>query len=89
MNKIYSINDKKIAGFNCILINNILSKNYFVIKTEKNSAFLFKGCLQVENTRHLIFECENVQTLWKNISNYIGFDVKWKHLIFCFYSLRN
>ena len=43
MNKIYCINDKKIAGFNCKLINNILSNNYFVSKTGKNSAFLFKG----------------------------------------------
>ena len=34
------------------------------------------------------FECENVQTLW-NISNYIGFDVKWKNVIFGFYSVQN
>ena len=89
MNKIYRIKDKKIAEFNYKLINNILSNNYFVSKIEKNSAFLCKGCPQVENTRHLIFECKNVKNLWKNISNYIGFEVKWKHVLFGFYSVQN
>ena len=47
MNKIYRIQDKKIAEFNYKLINNILSNNYFVSKIEKNSAFLCKGCPKV------------------------------------------
>ena len=75
MNKIFRIKNKKIAEFNYKLINNILSNNYFVSKLEKNCTFLCYGCSHVENTRHLIFECENVQNLWKNISNYIVFDV--------------
>ena len=58
-------------------------------RIEKNSAFLCKGCSQVENTRHVIFECENVHILWKNISYFICFDVQWKHLIFGFYSVQN
>ena len=84
MNNIYRIKDKKIAEFNYKLINNKVSKNFFVSKIEQNSSFLCKGCPQVENTRHLIFECEHVQSLWKNISNYIGFDVKLNHVSFGF-----
>ena len=57
-----------------------------LVKRERTPPFYSKV-----NTRHHIFECENLQTLWKNISNYmyIGFDVRWKHLIFCFYSVQN
>lgn len=44
---------------------------------------------KIENSHHLIFECVNVQHTWKIVSNIFGFDVKWKHIVIGFYSVRN
>lgn len=61
------------------MIKNMLSNNYFINKIENNFAFIYKAC----------FECVNVQTLQKSMSNNIGFYAKWKREIFGFYSGEN
>ena len=38
----------------------------------------------IENTRHLIFECANVQSLWKILGAIINFDIQWKHVVIGF-----
>ena len=44
---------------------------------------------KVENSHHLNFECVNVQHTWKIVCSIFGFDVKWKHIVIGFYSVRN
>lgn len=90
MNKIVLLHDKKISEFNYKLLNNLLSNNYFVSKIDKSCDCMCKICTEkVENSHHLIFECVNVQHTWKIVSNLLGFDVKWKHIVIGFYSVRN
>ena len=38
----------------------------------------------IENTRHLIFECANVQNIWKILGVIINFDIQWKHVVIGF-----
>ena len=40
---------------------------------------------QVENSRHLIYECKNVAKIWKIVSATLNFDVSWKHILLGFY----
>ena len=40
---------------------------------------------QVENSRHLIYECRNVVQIWNIVSATLNFDVSWKHIILGFY----
>lgn len=42
-----------------------------------------------EITRHLFFECKNVQNIWNAISDFVYFQVQGKHVIIGFYSAQN
>jgi predicted RNA-binding Zn-ribbon protein involved in translation (DUF1610 family) len=73
-----------------MLLNGILSNNYFLSKINKNTTRMCKTCNnEIENSKHLIFECRNVQFIWKSVSNNIGFNIKWKHIVVGFFSVRN
>ena len=88
--KIKLMEDTKLAEFNYKLLNNILCNNYYLSKW--NSP-ISKNCYicqnQIENIRHLIFDCVNVLKIWKTLSEYLGFNVQWKHIIIGFYHVRN
>ena len=90
LNKVKLLQDKKIAEFNYMLLNNILSNNYFTSKINKNTTRMCKTCKEeIENSKHLILDCRNVQFIWKLVSNYVGFNIKWKHIVVGFFSVRN
>jgi hypothetical protein len=73
-----------------MLLNGILSNNYFLSKINKNTTRMCKTCNnEIENSKHVIFECRNVQFIWKSVCNYIGFNIKWKHIVVGFFSVRN
>ena len=46
-------------------------------------------CDTLETCEHLIYNCSNVQSLWKLLSLYLNFDVKWKHIAVGFYFEKN
>ena len=44
---------------------------------------------QIENTKHLIYECDNVQNIWFVQGNIYGFSIRWKHVVVGFYLEEN
>ena len=76
-NKIKHISDPNIAEFNYKLLHNILNNNYLVSKCRFCHA-------QIENTKHLIYECDNVQNIWFVQGNIYGFRIQ-KHVVVGFY----
>lgn len=48
-----------------------------------------KICKRNENTKHLIFECENVSEIWNALNVYLKIDIKWKHVLLGFFSEQN
>ena len=75
-----------LAEFNYKLLNNLLSNNLLISKWNTNITNKCKSCIsQIENTKHFIFECINVQNIWKVASRYLNFDILWKHIVVGFY----
>ena len=88
--KISSPVDKKISEFNYKLLNNILCNNFFLKKCKLTDSDLCIHCNNcVENSKHLIFECSLVQTIWEFISQILHFTIRWKHIIVGFYREKN
>lgn len=82
--------DKKIAEFNYKLLNNILCNNLYLSKWNSQVNKKCKVCQNdTENIRHLIFDCKNVQKIWNAISDFVTFQVQWKHVIIGFYSSQS
>ena len=73
-NKIKHISDPNIAECNYKLLHNIMRNNYLVSKWKPN---LDRFChAQIENTKHLIYECDNVQNIWFVLGNIYGFRIQ-------------
>ena len=36
---------------------------------------------EIENTKHLIYECYNVRNIWSILSRLFGFKIQWKHVV--------
>ena len=85
-NKIKDVKDTFLAEFNYKLLNNLLSNNLLISKWNTNTTNKCKSCIsEIENAKHLIFECINVQNIWKVASRYLNFDILWKHKVGGFY----
>ena len=86
-NRITLFYDKVIAEFNYKLLNNLLCNNLYVSKWKReitrNCTFCKSG---IENTEHLIFECENVKNMWLILSAILRIDIRWKHILLGFYN---
>ena len=88
--KISNIIDKNVAEFNYKLLHNLLSNRYLASKWNRE---IDKKCTlcrnDIENNRHLIYECQNVSQIWHIVGIVLRFDVKWKHIIIGFYDEIN
>ena len=75
-----------LAEFNYKLLNNLLSNNLLISKWNTNITNKCKSCIsQIENAKHLIFECINIQNIWKVASSCLNIEILWKHIVVGFY----
>lgn len=42
-------------------------------------------CKIIENIKYLLFECKNVEYIWRKLGFFLLFDIKWKYIILGFY----
>ena len=84
-----SLNNRKLAEFNYKLINDILSNYSFLFKIKARNNPNCSFCNDTENSKHLLFDCISVKSIWFEVSAILNFDVKWRHIIFGFYLEEN
>ena len=88
--KVKEIFDKKVAEFNFKLLNNLLCNNIFLRKIKKSESDLCQYCKAYsEDNEHLIFNCDNVNHIWKLASKILKFEIQWKHILIGFYFEKN
>ena len=70
------VKDTFLAEFSYKILNNILSKIFLISQWNTNITNKYKSCIsQIENAKHLIFECINVQNILKVASSCLNFDI--------------
>lgn len=82
---IYEIKSKQHAEFSYKHLNNILCNNAYVSKWKKETSNQYVHCKQIENIKHLLFECDNVKSIWNAVSNFLSFKTQWKHIVVGFF----
>lgn len=69
-NKIKNTYDKRLSEFNYKLLNNILCTNSFLQKCKLRQNAECDYCdISNEDIKHLIFDCDNVKSVWHNLNN--------------------
>ena len=90
LNKIIYFSDPIIAEFDYKLLHNILNNNHLVRKCKVRFEMHCRYCTsEIENTKHLIYECCNVKNIWLIIGNILGFIIQWKHVVVVFFLENN
>ena len=72
----------KLCEFNFKVLNNILPCGKILCKWNKGISENCTFCGELENTRHMLYECRRIKDIWIEISNILSFNVSWK-LIVC------
>ena len=80
----------KIADFNYKLLNNILPTGCNLHRWKKRESTSCIYCNEeLHDSRHLLFECPHVSTLWQNISNVLVVNITWLTLALGIHENRN
>lgn len=71
------------------MLHNILCNNAYLSKWLRDKGDNCHICKTIENTKHLLFECKNVEHIWRKLGSFLLIDIKWKHIILGFYLEQN
>ena len=79
--KVKNIPDKKIAEFNYKILNNLLpcNKNLFQWKLKKDPLCMY--CNEIQDIRHLLFDCKIIDDLWKILEKNNDIKITWKNIV--------
>ena len=73
----------KLKEFNFKILHNILPTGIYINKWNKNISKYCEACTNEESMKHMLYDCNRIQIIWKIISQLIMIEIKWKHLV-CF-----
>ena len=76
--------DKKLCEFRFKLLHNMLICNdkLYRWKLMPNNECTY--CKEKETIKHLLFDCNRVNIIWKEVGNIMKVDVQWKHIVLGF-----
>ncbi len=79
--KIWDINDRKLAEFNYKVICNIIYTRSKLVKWNKQLSNKCVFCEQIQETKHLLFDCPRVKNAWELIGSILNMSIKYKHIV--------
>ena len=80
MRKIKQIKNPKIAEFNYKVIHLILPCNRNLQKWGKSETDLCEICGVMEDIKHMLFQCQHAQHIWRFVSKSLKFDVSLENI---------
>ena len=80
--KLMDIKEIKLKEFNYKMLFDILPCNYNLKKWKLKESDRCDVCNEVQNVRHLLFECKYVKTLWETIEEILNCDITYQD-VFC------
>ncbi len=75
------INDKKVGEFKYKIICNILSTKALISKWNKDITENCDFCGLKQTTKHLLYECPRVSSIWDLVSDVLKVNITYKHLV--------
>lgn len=81
----------KLNEFNFKILHNIVPCGKIVSKWKKNVSDKCEVCGEIETTKHMLYECQRINVVWQEISEYIKCNISWKTIVcgFPMYPISN
>ena len=79
--KIIKMPCKTLAEFNFKLTHNILFTGYMVNKWNHKVSKTCVVCKSNHTVKHLLYDCEKINNIWKKVSTILNVNIKWKILV--------
>ena len=81
MHRVWKLVDRKLSEFNYKILCNILSNRALVSKWNKDMDNKCPFCDEIQNTKHMLFNCPRVNNIWQLISSILQVNITYKHIV--------
>ncbi len=80
-NKVIAEKYKKFAEFNYKMLHNILPCGKLVNKWNKSVSARCVYCNEDETIKHIYYDCNRVNNIWRLLGKVLKMNIQWKHLV--------
>jgi len=88
--KIKKVFSRKLAEFNFKMLNGTLPCGMHLNKWKKEIPANCTVCInEIENIKHMIFDCKNVRNVWKALGQCFNIQIAWKTIVIGYYEHLN
>ncbi len=78
---IWKLTDRKLAEFKYKILCNILANRNLISKWNKDITNKCPICHEIQNIRHLLYECPRILNVWGVIGGILKLDITYKHIV--------
>ena len=79
--KLCDLKIKNLEEFNYKLLNNIVPCGYVINKWKANIPKYCDVCGELETTKHMLYDCDRINQIWRTISSSIKCNIEWKTIV--------
>ena len=84
LNSIHKLPSTKLTEFSYKMIHGLLVSREILYKWKRVESSFCPTWKEMENVKHIYFDCKRIQEIWNVIGRLIGIKVQWKHIILGF-----
>ena len=82
VNRIHNLPINKISEFMYKIFHRLIVSRQTLKKWKRTESELCPICHQVETVKHIYFECNRIQHMWREVGNRLQIEITWKKLLF-------
>ena len=79
--KLCDLKIPKLCEFNFKLLHNVVPCGKTICKWQRNISEICAYCSEVETTKHMLFECPRIKSIWNDFAQVMNINIKWKHIV--------
>lgn len=80
LQKVCNLYIPKLCEFNFKILHNFLPCGLSLSKWKNISQYCCV-CGEIENIKHMLYECQRIKDLWGKFSVILDLEIKWKHIV--------
>ncbi len=89
VNKVKKMPLTKLGEFNYKVLSGTIPCGFLLSKWKDNIDPKCTVCDELENIKHILYECNMVKDVWKYVGIYFNINLMWKHIVVGYFTVIN